>query len=147
MGQGSTGSYALGNIKNSLSAIAIESKLKEICNVVNHHLIPLIARMNGWEMTRLPSIAVDDLESVSLEETSKFLQRTASVGLIPRTLPVVNRVLNLLGLDSLPEGTDLNSLLTESTSKSGQELDNPLEGSRRTASTGNDNDNNLDNAG
>ena len=29
----------------------------------------------------------------------------------------------------------------------GQELDNPLEGSRRTATTGNDNDNNLDNAG
>ena len=147
MGQGSTGSYALGNIKNSLSAIAIESKLKEICNVVNHHLIPLIARMNGWEMTRLPFIAVDDLESVSLEETSKFLQRVGSIGILPKTLPVVNRVLNLLGLDSLPEDADLSELLTDNTSKAGQELDNPLEGSRRTASTGNDNDNNLDNAG
>jgi hypothetical protein len=147
MGQGSTGSYALGNIKNSLSAIAIESKLKEICNVVNHHLIPLIARMNGWEMTRLPFIAVDDLESVSLEETSKFLQRVGSIGILPKTLPVVNRVLNLLGLDALPEDADLSELLTDNTSKAGQELDNPLEGSRRTASTGNDNDNNLDNAG
>ena len=147
MGQGSTGSYALGNIKNSLSAIAIESKLKEICNVVNHHLIPLIARMNGWEMTRLPYIAVDDLESVSLEETSKFLQRVGSIGILPKTLPVVNRVLNLLGLDALPEDADLSELLTDNTSKAGQELDNPLEGSRRTASVGNDNDNNLDNAG
>jgi len=147
MGQGSTGSYALGNIKNSLSAIAIESKLKEICNVVNHHLIPLIARMNGWEMTRLPFIAVDDLESVSLEETSKFLQRVGSIGILPKTLPVVNRVLNLIGLDALPEDADLSELLTDNTSKAGQELDNPLEGSRRTASTGNDNDNNLDNAG
>ena len=103
--------------------------------------------MNGWEMTRLPFIAVDDLESVSLEETSKFLQRVGSIGILPKTLPVVNRVLNLLGLDALPEDADLSELLTDNTSKSGQELDNPLEGSRKTASTGNDNDNNLDNAG
>lgn len=147
MGQGSTGSYALGNIKNSLSAIAIEAKVKEICNVINQHLIPMIGRMNGWEMTRLPHLAVDDLESVSLEEVSKFLQRVGSIGLLPKSLPVVNRVLNLIGLDSLPDDTDLSELLTDNTSKSGQELDNPLEGSRRTAGTGNDNDNNLDNAG
>ena len=147
MGQGSTGSYALGNIKNSLSAIAIEAKVKEICNVVNQHLIPLIGRMNGWDMTKLPYLSVDDLESVSLEEVSKFLQRVGSIGLLPKSLPVVNRVLNLIGLDSLPDDTDLTELLTDNTSKAGQELDNPLEGSRRTAGTGNDNDNNLDNAG
>ena len=147
MGQGSTGSYALGNIKNSLSAIAIEAKLKEICNVINQHLIPMIGRMNGWDLTRLPYIEFDDLESVSLEDTSKFLQRVGSIGILPKTLPVVNRVLNLLGLDSLPEDTDLDEILTDNTSKAGQELDNPLEGSRRTATTGNDNDNNLDNAG
>lgn len=147
MGQGSTGSYALGNIKNSLSAIAIEAKVKEICNVVNQHLIPMIGRMNGWDMTKLPYLSVDDLESISLEEVSKFLQRVGSIGLLPKSLPVVNRVLNLIGLDSLPDDTDLTELLTDNTSKSGQELDNPLEGSRRTAGAGNDNDNNLDNAG
>lgn len=147
LGQSSTGSYALGNIKNSLSAIAIEAKVKEICNVVNQHLIPLIGRMNGWDMTKLPYLSVDDLESVSLEEVSKFLQRVGSIGLLPKSLPVVNRVLNLIGLDSLPDDTDLTELLTDNTSKAGQELDNPFEGSRRTAGAGNDNDNNLDNAG
>ncbi len=147
MGQGSTGSYALGSIKGTLSAIAIESKLKEICNVINQHLIPLIGRMNGWELTRLPYLSIDDLESVSLEEVSKFLQRTGSIGILPRTPEVVNRVLNLLGLDSLPDGTDLDSVLLDNTSKSGQELDNPLDGSRKTATPNNDNDNNLDNTG
>lgn len=147
IGQSSTGSYALGNIKNSLSAIAIEAKVKEICNVVNQHLIPLIGRMNGWDMAKLPYLSVDDLESVSLEEVSKFLQRVGSIGLLPKSLPVVNRVLNLIGLDSLPDDTDLTELLTDNTSKAGQELDNPFEGSRRTAGAGNDNDNNLDNAG
>ena len=147
MGQGSTGSYALGNIKNSLSAIAIEAKVKEICNVVNQHLIPMIGRMNGWDMTKLPYLSVDDLESISLEEVGKYFQRVGSIGLLPRNLEVVNRVLNLVGLDDLPEGTNLDEILMDKTSKAGQELDNPLEGSRRTAGAGNDNDNNLDNAG
>ena len=147
MGQSSTGSYALGNIKNSLSAIAIEAKLKEICNVINQHLIPMIGRMNGWNPKRLPFMAVSDLESVSLEDVSKFLQRTGSIGMLPKTPEVVNRILNLLGLDSLPEGTDLSTVLTDNTSKSGQELANPLDGSRRTPVAGNANDNNLDNAG
>lgn len=147
MGQGSTGSYALGSIKGTLSAIAIEAKVKEICNVINQQLIPLLGRMNGWDLTRLPHLATDDLEAISLEEVSKFVQRTASVGLLPRTKEVVDRVLNLIGLDSLPEGTDLDEVLPESTSKAGQELGNPLEGSRTTATAGNDNDSNLDNAG
>ena len=52
--------------------------------------------------------------------------------MLPKTPAVVNRILNLLGLDSLPEGTNLDDVLTDKTSKSGQELDNPLDGSRRT---------------
>jgi phage gp29-like protein len=147
IGQGSTGSYALGSIKGTLSAIAIESKVKEICNVINQHLIPLLGKMNGWDLTKLPFLDIDDLEAVSLEDVSKFLQRTGSIGMLPKTPAVVNRILNLLGLDSLPEGTNLDDVLTDNTSKSGQELDNPLDGSRRTPVSGNSNDNNLDNAG
>jgi len=147
MGQGNTGSYALGSIKGTLSAIAIESKVKEICNVINQHLIPLLGKMNGWDLTKLPFLDIDDLEAVSLEDVSKFLQRTGSIGMLPKTPAVVNRILNLLGLDSLPEGTNLDDVLTDNTSKSGQELDNPLDGSRRTPVSGNSNDNNLDNAG
>lgn len=146
MGQGSTGSYALGSIKGTLSAIAIEAKLKEICNVINLQLIPMIGRMNGWDMTRLPYIEVDDLEAVSLEEVSKFVQRVGSIGLLPRTHAVVNRMLTLIGLDAIPLNVDLDTVLLDKTSKSGQELDNPLEGSRRTAGDGNDNDSNLDNS-
>ena len=147
LGQGATGSYALGSIKGTLSAIAIEAKVKEICNVINQHLIPMLGKLNGWDMARLPYLDVDDLEAISLEEVSKFLQRTGSIGMLPRTPAVVNRILNLLGLDSLPEDTNLDDVLTDNTSKSGQELANPLGGSRRTPVAGNDNDNNLDNAG
>ena len=57
MGQSSTGSYALGTMKGTMAAIAIESKLKEICNVVNQHLIPLLAKLNGWDLTRLSTLS------------------------------------------------------------------------------------------
>ena len=120
LGQGSTGSYALGSIKGSLAAIAIESKCKEICNVINQHLIPILADLNDWEITRLPELHMDDLEAVSLEETSKYFQRLASVGFLPRTPEVIDRILEIAGLDSLPENTNLDDILTSSTSKAGQ---------------------------
>lgn len=147
MGQTTTGSYALSSTKQTLSAIAIEAKLKEICNVINQQLIPLIANYNDWEMTRLPYIEVEDLEAVSLEEVGKYLQRTASTGILPKTPALFNRVLSLIGIEPLPEDTDFDSLLTSNTSKASQELDNPLDGSRRTAVQGNVSDGNLDNSG
>ena len=145
MGQSSTGSYALGNIKNTLSAIAIETKLKEICNVLNQHLIPLLAKLNGWDLSRLPNIVIDDLESVSLEEVSKYIQRLASVGFLPQTLDVVNKGLNLLGLEDLPVDTDLTEVLPDKSSRSGDGMKTAGDGTSTDSTNIESNDNNLDN--
>ena len=145
MGQSSTGSYALGNIKNTLSAIAIETKLKEICNVLNQHLIPLLAKLNGWDLSRLPTIVIDDLESVSLEEVSKYIQRLASVGFLPQTLDVVNKGLNLLGLEDLPVDTDLTEVLPDKSSRSGDGMKTAGDGTSTDSTNIESNDNNLDN--
>ena len=147
MGQGSTGSYALGSIKTTLSALAIETKLKEICNVINQHLIPLIGKFNGWDLTRLPRVDIDDLEASSLEEISKFLQRTGSIGFLPKTPDVINKIMNTLGLDDLPEGTDLNEVLGENTSRASEGMATPFEGTRTTGSDSNAADANLENTG
>ena len=145
MGQSSTGSYALGNIKNTLSAIAIETKLKEICNVLNQQLIPLLAKLNGWDLSRLPNIVIDDLESVSLEEVSKYIQRLASVGFLPQTLDVVNKGLNLLGLEDLPVDTDLTEVLPDKSSRSGDGMKTAGDGTSTDSTNIESNDNNLDN--
>lgn len=146
MGQGTSGSYALGTIKGTLAAMAVESKLKEICNVMNQHLVPLMARLNGWDMTRLPSLAVEDLEAVSLEEVSKFLQRVGSIGFLPRTPEVVNKVLDVLGLEALEEGVNLDDVLTASTSRSGDGMATPFEGTSTKQGDGTDSSaKNLDN--
>ena len=147
MGQSSTGSYALGNIKNTLSAIAIETKLKEICNVLNQHLIPLLAKLNGWDLSRLPTIGIDDLESVSLEDVSKYIQRIGAVGFLPRTPDVVNKVLNILGLEDLPVDVSLDDVLPDKTTRSGEGMKEGL--NNGIGNNGNQEDessNNLDNA-
>lgn len=146
MGQSSTGSYALGNIKGTLAAMAVESKLKEICNVFNQHLVKLMGQLNGWDMTRLPSLTAEDLEAVSLEEVSKFLQRVGSIGFLPRTPEVVNKVLDVLGLEALPEGTELDDVLTSSVSRAGDGMATPFEGTRKEQGDGQDSSaENLDN--
>ena len=146
MGQSSTGSYALGNIKNTLSAIAIETKLKEICNVLNQQLIPLLAKLNGLDLSRLPTIVIDDLESVSLEDVSKYIQRIGAVGFLPRTPDVVNKVLNILGLEDLPVDVSLDDVLPDKTTRSGEGMEEGL--NNGIGNNGNQEDessNNLDN--
>lgn len=147
MGQSSTGSYALGTLKNNLMGISVESLLREIKNVINEDLIYQTFQVNGWDTSRLPTIEYDDFQEENLEEFSKFIQRVASVGLIEMDRSVLNKIRSSIGVDLYPE--DLppqKELLTGNTSKAGNELGNPLEGSRRTDNGQNDNDNNLNNA-
>lgn len=145
MGQSSTGSYALGTMKGTMAAIAIESKLKEICNVVNQHLIPLLAKLNGWDLTRLPYLEAEDLEASSLEEVSKFLQRTGSIGFLPRTPEVINKVLDVLGLEPLKEDEDLDAILTSSISRAGDGFATAGAGTSTDGNNVASGDNNLDN--
>lgn len=147
LGQSNTGSYALGNMKGTMTAIAIEYKLKEICNVINQHLIPLIAKYNDWDLTRLPYIVAEDLEAASLEEVSKFIQRTGAVGFLPRTPAVVNKVLDTLGLEPIKEDTDLDDILTSSVSRSGDGLATAGAGTSTDGANVASGDDNLDNVG
>lgn len=98
-------------------------------------------------MTRLPTITIDDLEATSIDELSKFYQRLASTGFLPRTRDVVNKGLNLIGLEDLPPDVELDDVLPESTSRSGDGL---VSAGAGTSTDGNNiasGDNNLDNTG
>lgn len=145
LGQGGGGSYALSSIKGSMTMVAIESKLKEISNVVNHHLIPLTAERNGWDLSRLPQIEFEDLESQSLEDLSKFIQRISSVGLMPVTHDVVNKILSNMGLEKLPEDADLESILTPSTTRAGDGFKTAGEGTSTSVNGTDSSSMNLEN--
>ena len=90
----------------------------------------------------------DGLDTVDIEVMSKFIQRVKSVGLLPRTLDVVNSALSIAGMDVLPENTtqeQLDKLLGESTSRASDGLATAFEGTRTNAGLGDDNSSNMDN--
>lgn len=128
MGNTATGSFALGAIKNSLTGTTVESYLKGIIRVFNEDLIKHLYVLNGWDVTRICKLDYEGFESEDLETYSKFVQRVASVGYMPRSLDVVNDILMKMGLDLLPEGTELDDILPENTSKASQGMKTAGEG-------------------
>lgn len=123
LGQKSGGSYSLADSKTSTVAMYIESKLLEIKDQLNHHLVRLLWEANGWELDELPEITYEDLDQKDLDLFSKFVQRITAVGMMPKTVEVVNEILDQMGLEKYPEDTPIDDLnLPEDVSKSGAGL-------------------------
>lgn len=126
LGQKAGGSYSLADSKSSLVAMYIESKLLEIKDQFNHHLVRLLWEANGWELDELPEITYEDLDQKDLDLFSKFIQRIAAVGYMPKTVEVVNEILDQMGLEKYPEDTKIDDLnLPEDESKSGEGFKSP----------------------
>jgi hypothetical protein len=148
LGQGATGSYALGGIKSQLMAVAIEALLKEIQDVVNNDLIRHTFELNGWDTARMPTIQYEDFEADDLEAFSKAIQRFASTSMLEVDRAVLNKVRESIGVDVYPDEEEPHmELMPNFSSKSGEGLKSPFEGTRTSQGSGNDNDANMDNAG
>lgn len=103
MGQSSTGSFALGSIKNNLLNLAIEARLQEIANVINRDLIPQTFALNGWTDSVYPEVYFDDFTEEDLDIFSRAVQRMASVGMIERDRDMLNKVRVSMGVDPYPD--------------------------------------------
>lgn len=134
MGNTTAGSFALGSIKNTLAGNVAETYLKCIINEVNNDLIRQIYELNGWDISRRCKMDYEGIDTESLDEIGKYIQRVSSVGLMPKTEEVVNYVLNSMGLDNLPEGTDLTELLSDNTTRAGDGMTTPGEGTSTSVS-------------
>lgn len=147
MGQSSTGSFALGAIKNSLSGAAAEGMIKIICEVLNQELIKQTYELNGWDVSRRGTLDFDNLQEADLETLSKYLQRTASVGLIEKDRDVLNFVRSSMGVDPLDADLEPQlDLITPETSRAGDGMTSPGEGTSTNVSGQDTSSNNLDNA-
>lgn len=148
LGQGATGSYALGGIKSQLMGVAIEALLKEIQDVTNNDLIRHTFELNGWDTSRMPTLQYEDFEADDLEAFSKAVQRYASTSMLEVDRAVLNKVRESIGVDTYPDEEEPHmELMPNFSSKSGQGLATPFEGTRTSQGTGNDNDTNMDNVG
>lgn len=147
LGTSSTGSFALGSIKNSLSGAYAERLIYTMAETINNDLIKQTYVLNGWNTARLGILDYDGLDNTDLDNLGKFLQRTASVSLIEKDRSVLNAVRQAIGIDPLPQELEPQlDLITPDISRAGDALGSPFEGTRTTAGEGNDNDGNLENA-
>ena len=119
MGQSSTGSFALGSIKNSLSGAYAERLIANIAEVLQNDLIKQTYILNGWNESRIGKFDFDGIEPADLDTFSSAIMRMGASGYVPKTLEVINAVLSNLGIDALPEDTVLEDILPESKSRSG----------------------------
>lgn len=147
LGQGATGSFALGQIKNSLSGSAAEALLDSFTEVINQDLIRHTYELNGWDLARMGRMDYENLEADDLETESKFWQRIASVGLVEVDRAVLNRIRSIAGVEPLPDDQEVDmEKLSNNTSRAGDGMTTPGEGTASNVSGNDTSSNNLDNA-
>ena len=150
MGQGSTGSFALASVKNSLTGSYAEAMLKTIVDVINNDLIRQTYELNGWDASRACTIDYDGLESESLEDYSKAIQRYLSTSGLEKDRAVMNAIRMSIGVDPKPEDEPVDeSLLSPMTSRSGDSLEvgRTGDGTRTSVNGSDSSSNNLENSG
>lgn len=99
LGSGSGGSYSLAESKVSIIGLAVKSRLSEIKDQLNHHLVKVLFEENGWPTSVVPYFDFELPNSETLDNKGKFFQRTKAVGLLPVVPAVVNQVLKDAGID------------------------------------------------
>jgi hypothetical protein len=148
MGQTGGGSFALGQIKSSLSGSAAEAMLKKITQVINEDLIRQTYELNGWDTSRMGYMDFDNIQTEDLESFSKAIQRYASTSVLEVDREVLNRIRESVGIDALPEDEEPNEdLIPAKTSRSGDGFKTAGEGTATNPSGTDTSSNNLENAG
>lgn len=146
LGQGATGSFALGQIKNSLSGSAAEALLETFTETINQDLIRHTYELNGWDVARMGRMDYENLEADDLETESKFWQRIASVGLVEVDRAVLNRIRSIAGIEPLADDTPVDyENLSNNTSRAGDGMVTAGEGTADNVSGSDTSSNNLEN--
>ena len=148
MGQTGGGSFALGQIKSSLSGNAAEAMLKKITQVINDDLIRQTYELNGWDTSRMGYMDFDNIQTEDLESFSKAIQRYASTSVLEVDREVLNRIRESVGIDALPEDEEPNmDLIPAKTSRSGDGMKTAGEGTATSPSGTDTSSNNMENVG
>ena len=149
LGNSGVGSFALGQLKSSLTGSAIESMLDNIVEAFNRDLIRQLYELNGWDSARACKLDYDDLHAADLESLSKYWQRVASVGLVEKDRAVLNAIRSAGGVDIYPDDEPPNQeLITPTTSRSGDGMAKGSGNGTSDSVASTDNSaTNLDNAG
>lgn len=140
LGQDGGGSFSLAESLGGVTKMVVNERLTQIAEQLNHDLIPQLFALNGWDITDTPKFEYGEVSAESLDEIGKYIQRTAAVGLFPKTPEAVNFVTSRLGgiTPQFKEDQDREEFLSELTqyqSGASEGLSSPSgEGTRKTVS-------------
>lgn len=100
IGQDGSGSFALAESLEGISATVVEARLVEMRDVLNHDLIKQLFQINGWDTEVLPYFDFEEVKRTNLDDWSSAIQRIASNGLIKLDANTVNTIHSRLGLET-----------------------------------------------
>lgn len=151
VGQDTTGSNGLAESKNGIHSLHIDHDCKIIEEVINHDLIPQLLAMNEILLPDedLPKVESGYAEDPDLEGISKMIQRVTSVGLVPKTVGMLEELWAMMGIkyrvpDDVRDDEDKflewrDKFLSDNTSRAGDGMTTAFEGTSKGGGTSRDN--------
>ena len=125
-GEGSV-SYNSSEVSAAIHGKYIQRDISIIESILNHDLIPQwlnVLNGMGLSVDDLPSIEAGEIDDLSIDELSKFIQRVGTSGYLPVVPEVINHILSGSGIDyRVPDDMsteDLKDMLSDNTSNSGE---------------------------
>lgn len=125
VGNDKGGSYNLSESKQTIHTQFVQRVNEIILEALNENLLPQLLALNDIRLpeTEMPYVKAGEIVDVDMEGFSKAIQRIGAVGYLPKTPKVINRVLEVLGIDEKIEEDisqeELMKLLGEDTSRAG----------------------------
>ena len=144
----SKGGYNQLEGQNNIHYAFITNTIDTITDCINNDLIPQLLALNNipYTIKDLPKFKAGDIASVSLDEVGKFIQRVASVGMLPAVPAVFNEVLAKgdfdYRIDENMSQEELQAISTGDTSRAGESKGSSGTGNSQSATGGM---NNLEN--
>lgn len=142
LGNNGSGSFSLAESKVSVVEMAIETKLIEIRDQLNHDLVKQIFALNGWDTSVTPYFDFGAIAKQDLDVLSKFIQRVASVGLMSQDADTINWIADQAGMPCPFYGTEdmeeVREKLTTYSSGAGEGMATAGEGTSTSPMGGDD---------
>lgn len=125
VGNDKAGSYNLSESKQTIHTQFVQRVNEIIMEALNENLLPQLLALNDIRLPEreMPIVKSGLIVDVNMEEFSKAIQRIGAVGYLPKSPVVINKILEVLGIDlKIDESIgqeELLKMLGEDTSRSG----------------------------
>ncbi|QYC52510.1 hypothetical protein [Salmonella phage SSBI34] len=125
VGNDEQGSYNLSESKQTIHTQYVQRVNDIILECINENLIPQVLALNGIRLSEedMPKVKAGLIVDIDMEGFSKAIQRIGAVGYLPKTPEVINKVLEVLGIDMEIDQNisqeELMSMLGQDISRSG----------------------------